>query len=56
MLCQSPALMACYYPLEHSDLDRVSDTEITVELEFNGDFDTDTTLTFTVEGGCPIEI
>ena len=27
---------------------RISDTEITVNLEFNGDFDTDTTLTFTV--------
>ena len=30
-------------------VDRVSDTEIAVELEFNGDFDADTTLTFTVE-------
>ena len=29
-------------------IDRVSDTEITVELEFNGNFDTDATLTFTV--------
>ena len=30
-------------------IDRISDTEITVELEFNGtDFDTDATLTFTV--------
>ena len=29
--------------------DRKSDTQITVELEFNGDFDTDATLTFTVE-------
>ena len=29
-------------------VDRVSDTEITVELEFNGNFDTDTALTFTV--------
>ena len=28
--------------------DRESDTEITIELEFNGDFDTDATLTFTV--------
>ncbi len=28
--------------------DRKSDTEITIELEFNGDFDTDRTLTFTV--------
>ena len=31
------------------DVDRVSDTEVTVELTFNGDFDTDATLTFTVE-------
>ena len=31
--------------------DRESDTEITVELEFNGDFDTDKTLTFTVGPG-----
>ena len=30
------------------DIDRISDTEITIELEFNGDFDTNTTLTFTV--------
>ena len=30
------------------DVDRISDTEITIELEFNGDFDTDATLTFTV--------
>ena len=30
------------------DVDRVSDTKVTVELEFNGDFDTDGTLTFTV--------
>ena len=29
-------------------VERVSDTEITVELEFNGNMDTDTTLTFTV--------
>ena len=29
-------------------VDRVSDTEITVELEFDGDFDADTTLTFKV--------
>ena len=28
--------------------DKKSDTEITIELEFNGDFDTDATLTFTV--------
>ncbi len=32
-------------------VDRVNDTEITVELEFNGDFDTDATLTFTVAAG-----
>ena len=31
--------------------DRKSDTEITVELEFNGDIDTDATLTFTVGAG-----
>ena len=30
------------------DVDRISDMEITVELAFNGDFDTDTTLTFSV--------
>ena len=29
-------------------VDRVSDTEVTVELTFDGDFDTDATLTFTV--------
>ena len=29
-------------------LDRKNDTEITVELEFNGDIDTDSTLTFSV--------
>ena len=29
-------------------VDRVSDTQVTVELEFNGDFDTDATLTFAV--------
>ena len=34
------------------DVDRVSDTEVTVELTFDGtDFDTDATLTFTVEAG-----
>ena len=32
-------------------VDRISDTEITVELEFNGDFDTNATLTFTVGAG-----
>ena len=32
-------------------IDRVSDTEITVELEFNGDFDTNATLIFTVGAG-----
>ena len=30
------------------DVDRISDTEVTVELTFSGDFDTDATLTFTV--------
>ena len=30
-------------------IDSVSDTEVTVELTFAGDFDTDATLTFTVE-------
>ncbi|MDE0682969.1 MAG: cadherin domain-containing protein, partial [Candidatus Poribacteria bacterium] len=30
------------------DVDRISNTKITVELRFNGDFDTDTTLTFIV--------
>ena len=30
------------------DVDRVSDTQVTVELTFLGDFDTDGTLTFTV--------
>ena len=29
-------------------IERVSDTEVTVELAFDGDFDTDVTLTFTV--------
>ena len=33
------------------DVDRISDTEVTVELTFNGDFDTNATLTFTVEAG-----
>ena len=33
------------------DIDRISHTEITVELTFNGNFDTDTTLTFTVGAG-----
>jgi hypothetical protein len=31
--------------------DRKSDTQITVELEFNGDIDTDATLTFTIGAG-----
>ena len=30
-------------------VDRVSDTEVTVELEFNGNIDTDAALTFTVD-------
>ncbi len=33
------------------DPDRKSDTEITVELEFNGNIDTDATLTFSVGAG-----
>ena len=33
------------------DVDRVSDTELRVELTFKGNFDTDATLAFTVEGG-----
>ena len=34
------------------DIDRVSDTEVSVELTYDGtDFDTDATLTFTVEAG-----
>ena len=32
-------------------VDRVSDTEVTVELTFSGDFDTDATLTLTVRAG-----
>ena len=33
------------------DVDRASDTQVTVELTFSGDFDTDAMLTFTVEAG-----
>ena len=33
------------------DVDRASDTQVTVELTFSGDFDTDATITFTVEAG-----
>ena len=33
---------------ERWDVERISDTEATVELTFDGDFDTDTTLTFSV--------
>ena len=33
---------------ERWDVERISDTEATVELTFDGDFDTDATLTFTV--------
>ena len=36
--------------VEWSDVDRLSDTEVTVELGFNGDIDTDATLTFSVGG------
>ncbi len=32
-------------------VDRISDTEITVELDFEGNFDTDVTLTLAVESG-----
>ena len=34
--------------VESWKVDRVSDTEVTVELTFDGDFDTDATLTFSV--------
>ena len=34
--------------VESWKVDRVSDTEVTIELTFDGDFDTDATLTFTV--------
>ena len=34
--------------VERFDVDRVSDTEVAVELEFKGDIDEDATLTFTV--------
>ena len=33
------------------DVDRISDTKVSVELEFNGDFDADATLTFNVGVG-----
>ena len=33
------------------DVDRVSDTEVTVELTFNGNFQADSRLIFTVEAG-----
>ncbi len=33
------------------DVDRVSDTKVTVELTFGGNINTDSTLTFTVEAG-----
>ena len=33
------------------DVDRISDTKVSVELEFNGDFDADATLTFNVDAG-----
>ena len=38
-----------------SGVSRVSDTVATVELEFDGNIDTDTTLTFTVEAGAIAE-
>ena len=34
--------------VESRDIDRISDTEVTVELTFNGNIDTDATLTFTL--------
>ena len=34
--------------MSRSDIERISDTEITVELGFDGNIDTDATLTFTV--------
>ena len=38
------------------DVDRVSDTAVTVELTFDGtDFDTDATLTFTVGSGAIVD-
>ena len=37
------------------DVDRVSDTEMTIELGFAGNIDTDATLTFTVEAGAIAE-
>ena len=37
-----------------SDINRVSDTEVTVRLAFNGNFDSDVTLTFWInQGGIP---
>ena len=40
--------------VDSSDIDRVSDTEVTVELTFDGNINTDSTLTFTV-GATAIE-
>ena len=37
------------------DVERVSDTELTVELTFSGDFDSNATLTFNVEAGAIVE-
>jgi hypothetical protein len=37
--------------LPRHEPDRKNDTELTIELEFNGDMDTDGTLTFTVRAG-----
>ena len=34
---------------EYIGVERISDTEVTVELAFDGDFDTDATLTFTLD-------
>ena len=38
-----------------ADIDRVSDTEVTVELTFNGDFDSDATLTIEVGAGAIVD-
>ena len=41
---------------ERSSVDRISDTQVAVELEFDGtDFDTDATLTFTVEASAIVD-
>ena len=45
--CQSPALTVTTFD-DFFGVDRVSDTKVTIELEFVGNIDTDATLTFTV--------